>query len=267
MNKWLPILAVIGLLCLGVGIYSLLRPTPPPAPVVSTQPAHVPEQTITIPANSSQQFSVCAGREICIVRVEGRINYGGRWADANTTNDPAAYNSLAPGIPFGTLVGKVGSNGAWFQVGSSRTIQNYGETVFFAVNDSDYTDNKGEYSVKIEPIQPSVKTFQIPANVMWFDTGIDTTGKTITIRYVAGTWTNGGDIPVWADAKGSGSWSNVIVPGAPFRSLVGKTNEGGFYVGDYHEIKNAHGHLFLSINDVADKFSDNQGSITVSITE
>jgi hypothetical protein len=105
---------------------------------------------VMVPSSSTQPVAICTGKQVCEVRVEGRINYGGRWADANTTVDPAAYDSLAPGIPFGTLVGKVGKNGAWFQVGGSRIIENHGDTVYLMVNDSDYKDNSGSYTVYVK---------------------------------------------------------------------------------------------------------------------
>lgn len=113
--------------------------------------------------------------------------------------------------------------------------------------------------------EAAVKQIQIPANVMWFDTGIDTTGRVVTIEYVSGTWTNGGDKPIYTDWMGSGSWSGLILKGAPFRSLVGKTDAGTFFVGSQYDVKNGKGHLFLSINDVPDKFADNQGSLLVII--
>jgi len=113
-----------------------------------------------------------------------------------------------------------------------------------------------------------IKQFVVPGNVMWADTGIDVTGKILTIRYVAGTWSNGGppELMLWSDAGGGGGWSNLIVPGVPIRALVGKTDEGAFYVGKFHEIRGQHGHLRLSMNDT-DEFNDNKGSVTVTISE
>jgi len=129
--------------------------------------------------------------------------------------------------------------------------------------------SNGISTTSLNPTKPhSMRQFIVPANEMWIDTGVDTTGKVVTIRYIAGTWSNGGpkDQMLWSDATGGGSWPNLIVPGVPIRALVGKTDEGNFFVGNFHEIRDAHGHLKLSMNDTAGTFDDNQGSLTVSIT-
>ncbi len=129
--------------------------------------------------------------------------------------------------------------------------------------------SNGISTTNLNPTKPhSTRQFVVPANEMWIDTGVDTTGKIITVRYIAGTWTNGGpkEKILWSDATGGGSWPDLIVPGVPIRALVGKTDEGSFFVGSFHEIRDAHGHLKLSMNDTAGTFDDNQGSLTVSIT-
>lgn len=99
-------------------------------------------------------------------------------------------------------------------------------------------------ATKIEPFN---KRVEVPANEMWFDTGIDVTGKTVRIEYEAGRWSNGGDQPLFADGRGANSWNGLIVPDAPLRSLVGKTSNRTFFVGNLYEGSIGQGKLYLSI--------------------
>lgn len=152
-NNVLIALLVVGLSLVALGLYWTMQPvqpkanTPTPAPTATTG-------SISVSASASTPVAVCVGQKVCTVMVSGRINYSGgdkdRWADADSNIDPAAYNSLAPGIPFGTLIGKIGEHGKWFQVGSHRSISNDGETVYLIVNDSRYDDNSGAYSVIVK---------------------------------------------------------------------------------------------------------------------
>ncbi len=107
-------------------------------------------------------------------------------------------------------------------------------------------------------------TVTVPANVKWFNTGLSFPGKRVRIHCGSDQWTNGGKNPIYAGCAGSGSWSGLLVPSAPFRALVAKTSEQpGFHVGnDWTGTIN--GGLELSINDT-DSFSDNKGSQAVVV--
>lgn len=109
------------------------------------------------------------------------------------------------------------------------------------------------------------KNVTVPASVMWFDTGIDV-NQTVTIKYLNGKWTNGGDEPIWTDANGSGSWNGVLMPSASFRELIGKVNSNVFSVGNSYEGSPGSGRLYLSINDIPSTFWDNKGQVTVNIS-
>jgi len=113
---------------------------------------------------------------------------------------------------------------------------------------------------------PIIKLIEIPAKQMWFDTGIDVTGKSVRIEYVSGKWSSGGEVILYSDGRGAGSWNGLLVPGAPFRSLVGKTQKGSFFVGNFLEGNLGQGRLYLSINDVTPYYDDNIGSLMVRIT-
>jgi hypothetical protein len=112
----------------------------------------------------------------------------------------------------------------------------------------------------------SSKRLEIPAKQKWVDTGLDVTGKRIQIKYESGRWSNGGDRPIFSDGAGNGRWAGLIVQTAPFRSLVGKTDSGTFYVGNNYEGSPGSGKLYLSINDT-ENFSDNIGSLFVNISD
>ncbi len=108
-------------------------------------------------------------------------------------------------------------------------------------------------------------SIEVRADRMWVDTGIDVSDKRISIEYMSGQWSNGGKNPIFSDARGGGNWPGLIVPNAPFRSLVGKTANRTFFIGNHFEGFAGSGKLFLSINDTSD-FTDNLGSIIVRIT-
>ena len=76
------------------------------------------------------------------------------------------------------------------------------------------------------------KRVEVPASQMWFNTGIDVTGKYVRIAYESGKWKNHPD--AWeSDGEGCCPWPDLLVPNAPLRSLVGKTDDGIFYVGNF----------------------------------
>ncbi len=111
------------------------------------------------------------------------------------------------------------------------------------------------------------KRIEIPATEMWLDTGIDVDNKFVAIKYESGQWSNGGKNALWGNGEGTeGSYPGTIVPGAPLRSLVGKTNEGSFFVGNSKEGHLGHGRLYLSINDTPKTFGDNVGFLVVNVT-
>ena len=115
---------------------------------------------------------------------------------------------------------------------------------------------------------------EIPAQTMWFDTGLDVTNKTIQIKYESGTWSNDGDESHFCDGEGfipeMKDFRDVIpkllVTNAPLGSLVGRTNGEPFFVGNTYEDRPGDGHLFLSINEKPDSFDDNAGSVRVIVT-
>lgn len=236
-------------------------------------PAHIAEGVSATDA-TGRQFIVNRGERLDITS-QGTIKFSSDHPCVDGTG-MAGWEDPYVDSPFKQNVG-----GLEFSIGSLRTnrylvgthyegiAEASGTPVFRVIERLDgYTDNNsGAFTVTIRKSKAESlnKQIEIPANVMWFDTGIDTTGRAVSVEYVSGEWTNGGDKPIYTDCMGSGSWPGLIVKGAPFRSLVGKTAAGMFFVGSQHDVQNGKGHLFLSINDVPDKFDDNQGSLSVII--
>ena len=117
-------------------------------------------------------------------------------------------------------------------------------------------------------------TLEVPANKMWFDTGIDVTNKTVQIKYESGTWSNDGTDEHSCDGEGlipEGQDFRDVIPkllvtNAPLGALVGKTFGEPFFVGNSYEGHPGAGHLFLSINDKPDSFDDNSGSVKILVT-
>ena len=114
----------------------------------------------------------------------------------------------------------------------------------------------------------------ISSRSMWVDTGLDVSNKTIQIKYESGTWSNDGAESHFCDGEGfipeSQDFRDVIpkllVPNAPLGALVGRTNRDPFFVGNTYEERPGDGHLYLSINDKADSFDDNAGSLRIVVS-
>ena len=121
---------------------------------------------------------------------------------------------------------------------------------------------------------PQTFAFNIPARSLWVDTGLDVTNKTILITYESGTWSNDGAESHFCDGEGfipeSQDFRDVLpkllVPNAPLGALVGRTNGEPFFVGNTYEDRPGEGRLYLSINDKADSFDDNSGSLRIVVT-
>jgi tetratricopeptide (TPR) repeat protein len=112
------------------------------------------------------------------------------------------------------------------------------------------------------------KTVSVPGQVMWFDTGVTLAqGAKLDIR-ASGQWSDGGQpTRYWGPGGTGASWPGTIVPSANLDALVGKVGDVTFPVGaSYSGNSPAAGKLYLSINDVADSFSNNSGSMSVEIS-
>jgi hypothetical protein len=119
--------------------------------------------------------------------------------------------------------------------------------------------------------QAQPRTIVVPANVEWFDTGIDVRASTIFFLEIkpTGNWTNtaGGQL-VGAAGYGTLRLPNAVAPTEPFASLIGRVNGTIFGIGaSFRKKSPASGRLFLAMNDVPGTFGDNSGELTVVIDQ
>jgi len=121
--------------------------------------------------------------------------------------------------------------------------------------------------------QPKL-VLEIPAKTLWFDTGVDVTNKRILIKYESGTWSNDGAESHFCDGEGfipEGKDFRDVIPkllvtNAPLGALVGRTNGEPFFVGNAYEDRPGDGRLYLSMNEKADSFDDNAGSVRIEVS-
>jgi hypothetical protein len=117
---------------------------------------------------------------------------------------------------------------------------------------------------------PTIETREVlvPANEMWFDTGLTVKkGAQLNIR-ASGEWSDGG-VPLrfWGPNGTGDPWPGTIVPAANLDALVGKIGTSKFLVGDSFSGRAPQsGNLQLSINDTPDSFSSNKGSMRVEVS-
>ena len=79
----------------------------------------------------------------------GLINVGGLDSDPRgNVNRPGDAHTIVPNLPYGALLAKVGEDGQPFAVEWYAQIS-MRDMVYVAINDSDYTDNSGSYTIAV----------------------------------------------------------------------------------------------------------------------
>jgi hypothetical protein len=187
------------------------------------------------------------------------------------------YQDTSVDSPY---VGRVGGLEMWVGDKSNRyfvgshfvgQIEQSGTLTFRVIESlNGYRDgNIGAFTVTIHKKSGQITSIrlQVPANVEWFDTGIDITGK-VHIEYESGEWRNH---PNSGTNDGRGRWpfdgkSKLIIPSGELSQLIGKVNSRLFIVGNSYQGSPGVGRLYLSINDLPGHFNDNSGSLRVVIT-
>lgn len=99
---------------------------------------------VLISGTSDQWTKVCDTD--CTLSVSGEVDYGGEVANPESSPRMADKTAKASGIYFGVLIAKIG-DGRPFKVGYKQTIKSGGKPVSVIVNDSDYRNNKGSFTV------------------------------------------------------------------------------------------------------------------------
>jgi hypothetical protein len=83
-----------------------------------------------------------------VIRSSGTIDIGGQRTVPDDEARPGDEKALVPTLPYGMLVGKIGEKGQPFKIGKIAQVA-IKDTVYIAINDSDYSDNSGTYTVKV----------------------------------------------------------------------------------------------------------------------
>ncbi len=153
----------------------------------------------------------------------------------------------------------------------------YPETGDFWIAINDFPAEYGGYvKFNLKELLESSVNFTVQANIKWQDTGVNINpDDVVNVIYTGGKWTANPDTG-FVDANGNSALiakEGYTLPGANEGALCGKIGENGniFLIGNAKKIPGGlSGNLFLCINDDLDGrygrgFSDNEGSITVSI--
>lgn len=75
---------------------------------------------------------------------------GQRFVNGDYIGKKYDSGSIYPSAPIGALVGKIGSTGSYFFIGSkNQLVMPYSGTLFLCYNDSIFGDNTGGYTVTI----------------------------------------------------------------------------------------------------------------------
>jgi len=130
-----------------------------------------------------------------------------------------------------------------------------------------HIDLRWERNVVIEhPVVQLPVVENVPANVLWVDTGLTLQqGQQFRIE-ASGQWSNTGPPSLGPDGFKGYLFPGTVLPSASLASLIGKVGDVVFALGGSFEGPSpSSGRLFLSINDTPDTFSDNQGSLSVAI--
>jgi hypothetical protein len=122
-----------------------------PAAVVRSLPAESlsegDQRTIELPANDPNWKPI--GRGPLIVTATGKVDLGDVRTVPDDENKPGDAKALVPTLPYGMLVGRIGENGKPFRIGARAQIAQRG-VLYLNVNDADYSDNSGSYTVTLK---------------------------------------------------------------------------------------------------------------------
>lgn len=215
--------------------------------------------TLDVPGNNSGIF-VHAGDTINII-ASGTWNNDPihSWGPDGDGGSPAPSGFVLPGAASYSLVGRIGTSGAFFEIGlgGSWTASQSGY-LYLIMNDriGTFGDNSGSLSV-------SVASFVLVGN----DTGITVNAGDSIVITASGTWSNSGSSSWGPGGNGTSAPASFALPGQSQYSLIGRVGTSGafFEVGtSYSGTASATGKLYLLMND--DQFADNTGKVTATIT-
>ena len=112
-------------------------------------PVKISDKVINLESTRSGWQSI--GNGYFTLEANGQIDFGGIKSTPQGVirNGEGIKNALAPELPFGAIIAKIGGNGKPFLVGNRKDF-NTQEQVYLAINDSDYSDNSGSFTIRIK---------------------------------------------------------------------------------------------------------------------
>jgi hypothetical protein len=269
-------------------------------PTNTTTERNAIERTIEVPGNSrgtdtgidlrtGDSVSITATGNITAGRRAGVVSPDGGRIGAAATFGAGTYPVPTAGV--GALIGYIrltnGQTTQPFVVGSQQTLTAPVDgRLFLLVNDDNYSDNSGSFSVRISSTSTntsstgfpsnssgtSERVIDVSANSPGVDTGVDLRqGDNVTITATGDIFSRGtGSISPEGDNRYGASAGNYPAPDAAFGALVGyiRMNNGRssapFMIGSQRTFSApADGRLMLMVND--DNYRDNTGSFRVRI--
>lgn len=192
--------------------------------------------------------------------------------DGGTATAVQAAQMMAPSLTPFALIGKIGVDGTPFLVGSKVSLDvTTAGRLYLAVNDSYYFDNSGEFVATVAEAHSKVVVVPAKAATVtqaWIDTGIDTSGGSVSFT-ATGTIKINPSVPdTGPDGDPSvAKSSKAIAPALTCFALIGKIGSSGtpFLVGSAStQTATANGRLYLAVNDTY--HFDNSGQFTVTVT-
>ena len=256
------------------------------------------EKTIEVPGNSrgtDTGIDLRTGDSVTITAT-GTVTAGRRAGVVSPDGGRVGFGSIAGTYPVagagvGALIGYIRlTNGQItqpFAVGSQQTITAPVDgRLFLLINDDNYSDNSGSFSVRISYNPGSTSSTSYPSNSTGaseknitvyadsdgVDTGIDLRqGDRVTVSATGNIYSRGtaGITPV-GDRRYDSNAGSLPAPNAPFGALIGyiRTSDGRttepFVIGSQRTFNApADGRLILMVND--DDFRDNSGNFRVRI--
>jgi len=163
---------------------------------------------------------------------------------------------------FLTIFAAIGCNRQSTGPSQSQT-SNY--SIDSRANSTNSNANANLYAFN-ESLPPTSEEFNVPANVMWFDTGVTLEKDKWVMIQAKGEWSYGKG---FFDPEGKLNYlrQDALLDRVEVGALVGKVNDETFYIGQrMHMPGTGGGKLYLSINDAPGSFADNKGSLKVYVT-
>jgi len=211
-------------------------------------------------------YILCSGVHVDDTNLNNIVYSPSGWPFYNKTDIPL------PSAPENSLIGKLGSNGKPFYIGTGgRFISTESGLLYVRVNDQILSNNRGKLLVGIFDGRSTEIIFNSTDD--WYNTGYNCVHGKEVFLYATGAHDDDRTLEWWAyyftpAGRNLIEFKNVPLPGVPENSLIGKIGQNGkpFYIGNGGRIilPNS-GRLYIRINDQS--LYNNVGLIILNIFE